>query len=170
MKQKTSPREPFALERLGSGALMQTQRVEELLACNETTAAYGLVLTPQQALSVEQARAGALAKTGRLEFGGTAAARLAEAFCDSPYLSPQNYEETLRELVGLFYEAKNDTWDRVADGDLIAFMKASFDGCCQGSLELLAGRELPRLARHIHEGGSFASFAARKEDEDADSV
>lgn len=171
MKEKQSGHSPandktqalFALEPLKAGALMRPGQAEALLACNERTAVYGLTLTRQQALALEQGCLEALQKAGRLEFGGGILPRLAEAFCDSPYVSPQNYEATLQELAALFYEAKNETWDRVADEDLIGFMKASFDGVCQGSLELLAGRELPRLARRVREGGMPGPEEGRKE-------
>ena len=42
--------------------------------------------------------------------------------------------------------------DLISDDDLIKFMKSSFDGVCQGSLELLSGRELYRLAENLRYG------------------
>lgn len=52
-----------------------------------------------------------------------------------------NYVETLHELIEIFYFYKNETLDLISDDELIKFMKNSFDGKCQGSLELLSGRE-----------------------------
>lgn len=43
------------------------------------------------------------------------------AFCNSPYISNENYEDTLHELIGMFYDFKNDTWDAVTDDELIMF-------------------------------------------------
>jgi len=40
----------------------------------------------------------------------------------------------------------------MSDDDLIKFMKNSFDGKCQGSLELLSGRELANMARNLRYG------------------
>lgn len=156
----------LGLEALRDRALALAEQAEPLLACNERTAAHGLTLTRQQALALEKDCRETLQRTGRLALGGSILPRLAEAFCDSPYVSPRNYEATLRELAALFYEAKNETWDRVADETLIDYMKAAFDGVCQGSLELLAGRELPRLARQIHEGGAQEPPKEQKEADD----
>ncbi len=127
------------------------QTAERLLACNETTAAVGLTLTPQQALALADTHARALRATGRLEFGESAARRLILAFCDSPYLTRDNYEATLHELIDLFYTFKNETADRLSDEELIACMKDAFDGACQGSTVLLAGDRLPALAKRLNE-------------------
>lgn len=67
--------------------------------------------------------------------------KLAEAFCDSAYVDGQNYADTLCALTELFYYLKNDTLDSLPDDELIAVMKQCFDGDCEGSLELLAGRD-----------------------------
>jgi len=42
--------------------------------------------------------------------------------------------------------------DLIGDDELIRFMKDSFDGVCNGSLELLAGKELYRMARNLRYG------------------
>jgi hypothetical protein len=63
-----------------------------------------------------------------------------------------NYAETLHELIEMFYYYKNETLDLMSDEDLIKFMKGSFDGKCQGSLELLSGRELANMARNLRYG------------------
>ncbi|HEX3039606.1 MAG TPA: DUF6323 family protein, partial [Caproiciproducens sp.] len=42
-----------------------------------------------------------------------------------------------------------DTLDRISDNDLIAYMKDSFENRCMGSLELLKGRELEKLAEQL---------------------
>ena len=40
----------------------------------------------------------ALKNTGRIEFDEGILKKLIEAFCDSPYIMQNNYEETLEEL------------------------------------------------------------------------
>ena len=92
-----------------------------------------------------------LRKTGRIELGDGVAPKLAAAFCDSPYVTKENYEETLHELIELFYGFKNETYDVVGDDALIGYMKRAFDGECHGSLELLSGSVLPALARKLNE-------------------
>ena len=47
--------------------------------------------------------------------------------------------ETLCTLTELFYALKNETGDRIADGDLIARIRACFDDC-RGVAELVADR------------------------------
>ena len=43
--------------------------------------------------------------------------------------------------------------DAVSDGELLSAMRGFFDGACAGSIELLAGREMPEYARRIRAGG-----------------
>lgn len=135
--------------------LMLQQAVGEILALNEKTEEYGLTLTEEQAEALAVSRQENLRSAGRIEFGGGIIRLLAEAFCDSPYVNRQNWEETLHDLLELFYSFKNETWDAVSDRDLIAFMRQAFNGSCGGSLELLADRELPAFSEQIHKGGKL---------------
>ena len=41
------------------------------------------------------------------------------------------YSYKFHELISLFYELKNNTWDRISDQALIAFMKNEFNNHCQ---------------------------------------
>lgn len=140
----------FALT-LFDSALAERKQTDTILACNEKTTAYGLALTEQQAMALANTRADTLKKTGRIEFGGGVTHKLILAFCDSPYISQGNYEDTLHELIDLFYSFKNETSDHVSDDALIAYMKKAFNEECRGSLALLAGNALPALARKINE-------------------
>ena len=63
-----------------------------------------------------------------------------------------NYEETLYELLEIFYYYKNETLDLIGDDYLVKYMKSAFDGIWQGSLELLSGRELYMSARNLRYG------------------
>ncbi|NLT58849.1 MAG: hypothetical protein GXX99_07805, partial [Clostridiales bacterium] len=137
---------PFA------SALIQEHAVGEVIKCNDYTERFGLVLTQAQAIELVETRSVSLRDNGRIEFGGGVIDKIIREFCDSPYLSMQNYAQTLHELIELFYDYKNETMDLIADDDLIEFMKSAFDGVCQGSLELLSGRELYRLARNLRFG------------------
>lgn len=153
----------FALTIMG-GAVMEQQIASQILLCNEISKDYGLVLTQQQALALVATRGAALKKAGRIEFGSSIIDQLIATFCHSPYISQQNYEETLHELIELFYDFKSDTWDVVSDDELIGFMKNAFDNQCHGSLELLGGKALIDLAKHIHSGYSLESFTLNMED------
>lgn len=138
---------------LSGGELTAAAQTREILACNDDTAAYGLQLTPRQAQALLETRSAALRKTDRVELGGTILRRMILTFCDSPYLTPENYEETLHQLADAFYYFKSETQDRVGDEALLRYMKQSFDGPCHGSMELLTGTALPDMARRLRAGG-----------------
>ena len=139
------------------GTLAERRTADRLLACNDVTMSYGLALTEPQALALAQTRTDALRETRRIEWGDGIVGALIETFCTSPYILPENYEETLHELIGLFYTLKNDTQDRVSDGDLLAFLKTAFNGSCRGSLDRLSGAVL-RLSAHIRRGRAMETF------------
>ena len=69
------------------------------------------------------------------------------AFCDSPYIRQDNYEDTVVALLDVFYTVKNESMDLLSDDELIDFMKAQFDGECQGSMESLCDATLEGLCR-----------------------
>ncbi len=141
----------FELISFNSG-LIQKQAVNEIVKCNDYTERFGLVLTQKQAIELVETRSLSLRDNGRIEFGGGVIDKLIKEFCDSPYISMHNYESTLHELIEMFYYHKNETMDLISDDELIKFMKSSFDGICQGSLVLLSGRELFRLAKNLRYG------------------
>ena len=141
----------------GNNALMERQAVDKILACNAESEKYGLILNEQQALALTRTQTNVLNETKRIEFNGGIVDKLISAFCDSPYISVDNFEDTLHELISLFYELKNNTWDRISDQALIAFMKNEFNNHCHGSLDMLSGEGF-RLAEHIHCGKSLKTF------------
>ena len=116
------------------------QRAEKLLALNERTAPCGLRLSAADAVALVHSGEEALRSTGRIEWGDGIAPQLIEAFCNSSYLSQEDYAETLCEL----------TEDKLSDRALLHWMKRAFDGECAGSLDRLAGDALPALARSLN--------------------
>lgn len=132
--------------------LIQKQAVTELAKCNDLTAQFGLILSQRDLVELVETRSLALTNNGRIEFGGGVIEKIIRQFCNSPHLSMNNYAETLHDLIEIFYYYKNETLDLISDDDLIKFMKKSYDGICQGSLELLSGRELARMARNVRFG------------------
>lgn len=137
--------------------LAEGQIADRILSCNEKTGEYGLRLTQNQALALAKTRTLALKESKRIEFGSGIVDKLIMAICDSPYISQEQYEDTIHEMISLFYELKNNTWDKVSDNDLIDFMKASYNGCCHGSMELVTEKSL-QLIEHIHLGRKIDSF------------
>jgi len=125
---------------------------QELRELNDLTAQFGLYLSEEQIQSLVERRFGALKDTGRIEFGEGILKKLVCAFCDSPYISRENYEDTIIELQDSFYYFKNESNDLIPDDELIEFMKRIFNGKAQGSLDYLAGTSLEDLCRNTRYG------------------
>ena len=147
----------------------KTAALEELHSCNEMTAPFGLSLSGTQMLALVENRFQALQNTGRVEFGEGILKKLIYAFCDSPFLTQQNYEETISDLQDIFYFFKNESLDQIPDDELIDYMKKVFDGRAQGSVEYLEGTSLEELCRSMREGyDAFGRDEDENEDEDED--
>ncbi len=138
-----------------------------LLTCNQTSARFGLALTGAEALELARWRFEALSAHGRIEFGDGILPALIFEFCDSPFLAPHNYAETLHELLECFYHFKHQTRERVGDSDLLKQMKQAFDGPCQGSLEYLRNTEKERFSDGVR-NGDFSSPSNGRVSEDED--
>ena len=151
----------LSLAALG-GALTERETADSILACNEESVKYGLTLSESQARALAETRTRALNESRRVELNGSAVDKLILAFCDSPYIGADTYEDVLHELICLFYDLKNSTWDRVSDDEAIGFMKEAFNGRCRGSMELLADEAL-RLSGHIHRGRGLAAFGEEQD-------
>lgn len=136
-------------------ALQQTNRLraaEELRQTNAVTGQFGLSLSEGQITAIVEKRFEALEATGRIEFGRGIMKMLIEAFCDSPYIYQDNYEETILELLDAFYYFKNESEDRIPDDELIAIMRHHYDAICQGSMEYMTGTTLEDLCRNTRYG------------------
>lgn len=152
----------------GSGVPSLKQQTEEILVCNAISERYGQSLTPTEAQQVAAARQKALTATNRVEFTTELAPKLIYEFCDSPFIAPADYANILSELLEIFYHFKNQTNGLMSDDELLEFMSKAFNGSCQGSLELLAHRELETLSRRLREGGDIAPPAYESEDDEFD--
>ena len=137
---------------LGHFDLQILVATNELRECNELTARFGITLSEPQIQSLVEHRFNALRDTGRIEFGEGILKKLVCSFCDSPYLTQENFEETIIELQDSFYYFKNESMDRVSDDELIEFMNAVFNGRAQGSLDYLSGTSLEELCRYARQG------------------
>ncbi len=110
---------------------------EALRACNALSERYGLSLDERQILSLVAAQTESLRSAGRVATGGSILPKLIYAFCDSPYISREDYRDTLAALQVLFYTFKNELADALSDDELIEAMERLFNGRAQGSLEYL---------------------------------
>ncbi len=128
------------------------QSMETLAECNALTGRYGLSLTGKQLQMLQIKQQESLAASGRVEFGDGVIRLLIEEFCDSPFISQENYEDIIAELLDAFYYFKTESEDRIPDDELIKYMRHHFDTTCQGSLEYLSGTTLEDLCRNTRYG------------------
>lgn len=133
-------------------SMQKKQLINDIKKINEVTMKYGLTLSEAQIERLINKRFESLKNTGRVEFGNGVLKELIEAFCDSPYIMKDTYEETLEELQDIFYFFKGEAMEQIADDELIEFMKIHFNGICQGSIEYLSGTNLEELCRGTRYG------------------
>ena len=148
------------LEPVKTLMLAETQELQD---CNKISSKYGLCLSETQVQNLIEKRFKALKDMGRIEFGEGILKKLIYAFCDSPYVYRDDYGETLLELQEIFYYFKNESEDKIPDDELIEFMKDTFNGIAQGSIEYLSGTSLEDLCRNKR--GRHEADEAENDDE-----
>lgn len=135
-------------------------QIEKIIKLNEHTAAFGLVLSTEDAKLLAAKRRDTLKEQQRVEFGEGILPKLIFTFCDSCYIDQNNYVETIGRLQEIFYQYKNETMDELSDDELLESMREAFDGECEGSLEFLEETAMERLARKLRKRG----YGALEED------
>lgn len=130
----------------------QKYEMQRILACNEKTKKFGLVLTEEEGKTLMVCRKDSLKENQRVEFGEGILPDVIFAFCNSQYLNQDNYVDTLIQLQEIFYLYKNESQDEVTDAELIDFMRNQFDEICFGDLDYLSGTCLSRFAKAIRSG------------------
>lgn len=156
------PADPFFFLKQNAVSVKEAETASELLALNRETREHGLTLTADEARSLAESGTQALTDNRRFEFGSSALPALARAFASSPYVNQREWCETLARLCDMFYRFKSETYERLGDAELTEIMRDAFNGICHGSLELLEGRELERLARRVRSG--YAPSTAPEDD------
>jgi hypothetical protein len=136
---------------MGDFSLVTQNGAVDVARCNETASKFGIRLTQRDAAVLLNARAKALAHTGRVEFTGGIIEKLVFAFCDSPYLGQDGFTEAMEDIIDIFYEFKNDSLDEVDDDEAIAMMKRLFDDECAGSTDALRD-DMSACGRNIRYG------------------
>lgn len=137
-------------------------QLQQILDCNNYTKKFGLSLTKEKALQINENRKKTLKKEERVEFGEGILNKLIYIFCDSPYIYQDNYVEMLEGLQDIFYSCKNESLDEVTDDELLQYMKECFDGGCEGDLDYLEGTFMDNFCRKVRGDGFFGV----REDED----
>ena len=134
------------------------KRQKEILnikKCNEYTNKYGLTLSDKQISNILERKKDVLKDTGRIELREGIIDKIIKKICDSPYITKENYETILNELIEIFYRYKNETMDLISDDELIEFMKKSFNGIAQGDLEYLYGTIMYQMRENLIKGKSL---------------
>lgn len=132
--------------------LQQANLVEEVLATNSYAERYGLTLSREETEIVLAERQRSLKEQRRVEFGQGILPKIIHEFCDSAYITPSNYAETLVRLQDIFYLYKNEMQDEITDDELLHFMREQFDTVCFGDLDYLEGTCLNNFAQAIRAG------------------
>lgn len=130
----------------------QQNELAVLISFNEKTEQFGLTLTKEDAQELMICRNESLKKYERVEFGNGILDKLIYTFCDSQYINQENYLETLVQLQKIFYEFKNETRDKVADDELMVFMKEQYESVCAGDFNYLETTCLDRFAAAVRAG------------------
>ena len=108
----------------------------KIINCNEYLERYKLKLTKNDVIEIKERRAEALRQTGRIEFGEWIVEKIIKEFCDSPYISQENFLNTINGLIDIFYYYKNKI--KISDDKLIKIMRKYYDDLAQGNLEYLS--------------------------------
>lgn len=118
----------------------KTQQVNEILQLNEESSKFGLLLTEVETIQILEERNTYLRNIGRIDIGIEVSKSIILNFCNSAYITPETYADTLHELHEIFYYMKNETEDKISDDVLIKLIKDYFENICGGSIELLKGK------------------------------
>lgn len=142
--------------------------LEQVQETNRYTEKYGLSLSAEDAELLLAEKNHILKEERRVEFGQSILPQIIYTFCDSSYISQDNYVETLIRLQEIFYMYKNEMNDEITDEELLSFMKEQFEEVCFGDLQYLEGTCLDIFAQAIRAGyrgysetqgrGEFAQF------------
>lgn len=148
--------------------LQRAAAQEDLAVCNEATAKHGLWLTEPQMMELAERRGEALRATGRVEFGRGVGRELVRGFCDSPYLTQENYAEAIADVQEVFYRRKEDAeaaGEPMADDDLVEALRHAFDCEAAGSVDLLADVPVATLRALAAQGRAGAYHEKTQHDE-----
>lgn len=138
----------------------------EILALNEISQNYGLVLSEEDAKELSEMRNKAIVENERVEIGVGAVTDIIKRFCTSRYITEENYAYVLSEVTYLFYYIKTETDDKISDADLIEELFSRFELYCRGSIDVLESREAERIIRKINSGENYVKWYSDRDELD----
>ena len=134
-------------------ALMNGQLwLNQVRETNRYSERFGLTLSEEDMELLFTERNLALKAEQRVEFGQSILPQIIYAFCDSSFLSQNNYVEPLIRLQEIFYLYKNEMQDEITDEELIHFMREQFETVCYGDFDYLEGTCLNIFSQAIRAG------------------
>ena len=140
------------MEELVLGDMMEAAQTAALVRVNAISRRFGLSLAPEECARLLRRRTEALRETERIEFGEGVLPKLALALCDSSYVERETWEQTLGEMLSLFYHFKGACRERLGDDELIAAMTALFNGYAGGCPRRLADLDGAAMLRFAEMG------------------
>ena len=87
----------------------QKNQIAKVMEAGQAGIGYGLSLSEEEAKLIVEARTHALGQERRVEFGEGIAPRIIYEFCDSDFISQDEYALTIIRLQDIFYLYKNET-------------------------------------------------------------
>lgn len=133
--------------------LLQTQtQLANVMETNQKTQKFGLVLSEQDAQLILEERNHTLREQRRVEFGLGIVPKIIYEFCDSNFISQNNYVDTILRLQEIFYLYKNEMQDEITDDELLHLMKEQFETLCFGDLDYLEDTCLYHFAQAVRAG------------------
>lgn len=112
---------------------------------------FGLSITREEAKEIIISKNDTLKKYKRIEFSSDLTEKIIYIFSDSDYIDRNNYIDTIKELIDIFYNFKNETEDKLTDDELLNFMREQFDNICFGDLGYLRDTCLERFSKAVRE-------------------
>lgn len=85
----------------------------QVLQANQHSQRFGLVLTEEDAKLIAQESSRTLKEQMRVEFGPGIAQKIIYEFCNSAYLNPNNFTNSIIRLQEIFYLYKNEMEDEI---------------------------------------------------------
>lgn len=127
-------------------------QLAKVIATNQVTEKFGLVLSEEDAKLLVNEKSESLKEQKRIEYGESILPKIIYEFCDSDYISQRNYVEMIGRLQDIFFLYKNEMMDEISDDELLHFMKEQFETVCYGDLEYLESTCLDVFAQAIRAG------------------
>jgi len=128
------------------------QWMKQIQETNQYTSKYGLQLSEEDTELLIEEKNHTLKAERRVEFGQSVIPQIIYIFCDSAYISQDNYLDTLIRLQEIFFLYKNEMQDEITDEELLNFMKEQFEDICYGDLEYLESTCLEIFSEAIRAG------------------